>query len=527
MNSPIIKYLLIILVLYACKRKEDTRWDVDILSPVVKTTLTIDDLVADSILSINADNSVDLDYNFSFSPIQDKFFLTIPDTTLTTRYGFPFLSPFTLAPGFQFVNDPAENTFDLGDAKIETMKVQTGELSYKITSHVTERTYYTYTIYKTDDGRGNEFTKTIIVPAATSRSNPAIVQGSFRFDGYTFDLTGNDGTKYNTFESRVVVSVDPAGSAVTVSNLDSVFIENKLVSLKPSYAYGYLGQTSFVEGPTANKFSIFEQIISGSLDIDSIDIFTELKNYVGAEAQIKLNQLVSSNTTTGSNVSLTHSSIGNLINLNRAVDVSGKVTPSIYRIDYTKSNSNIDLVIENLADQMVTQVEASLNPLGNVSSGNDFLYFDKVIDADFHIRLPLKFIANDLKFQQKINLNITEESNPVNNALVSIYAKNGFPFDAEIQLYLLNASGGIADSVMVTGLINSALTDANNKVTSPVNSILKAAIPANKMGILNKNSEVILQIIFNTNSALHTTIYRDYFMDLKLVTDMNVEIRYR
>ena len=98
---------------------------------------------------------------------------------------------------------------------------------------------------------------------------------------------------------------------------------------------------------------------------------------------------------------------------------------------------------------MTTELEAQVNPLGNIGSGNDFLYFDQVIEADFHIRLPLKFIAKDLKLRQKIDLNLTDDSNPVNNALVTIYAENGFPFDAEIQLFLLNSGGAIIDSVMV------------------------------------------------------------------------------
>jgi hypothetical protein len=526
MTKQLLFITLTLLILFNCKRKEDTSWDIDVLSPVVKTTLTIDDLVEDSILSINSDNTVDLDYKFSFSPINEKFFLKVPDTIIKTIYGFPFLSPISLAPGTPFLNDPTENEFDLGDAKINYMEVATGELAYKIESDIAEVTFYTYTILKTDDGSGNVFTKTISVPAG-SRTSPAVVTGSFKFDGYSFDLTGASGNKFNTFESVVRVITDISGNPVTVSNLDSVRIENKLVSLKPAYVRGYLGQTSFTDGPTANNFTVFDQIISGTLDLDSVNIYTELKNYIGAEVQVKMNQVISTNTATGNNVPLTHSSIGNTINLNRAIDNGNSITPSIHKIDYTKANSNIDLVIENLADIMTTQVEASLNPLGNISSGNDFLYFDKVINADFHINLPLKFIANDLRLRQEINLNINNNSNPVHDALISIYAENGFPFDADVQIYLLDLANNIIDSIQVSGFIASAITDMDNKVVSPINSLLKYAIPANKMDVINANSRIILDITFNTNSTTHTTIYKDYYMKLKLVTDMNLEIKYR
>ncbi len=526
-----IKKTLIILfglgVLFSCKRDEDTRWDVDIISPVVKSRLTLDDLVGDSILSFNPDNSVLLDYTFGLSPIDDDFFFEVPDTSIKAGYGFPFLNPVSLSPGFQFISDPSENEFNLNDAKIEYMEIESGEIAYKITSEIPERTFYTYTIFKTEDRNGNVFSKTISVPAGT-RSNPSIAIGSFKLDDVSFDLTGTSGTRFNTFESEVLVNVDPGGNSVTVSNLDSVFIENELLGIKPKYVRGYLGQSSFSEGPTNNKFTVFEQIKSGTVDIDSLEIFTEVKNYVGAEAQLKLNQLISVNSETGNSVSLSHTSIGNWINLNRGTDIGTSIFPGKTRVDYTTRNSNIDLVIENLSDQMVTQIETRLNPLGNISSGNDFLYFDQLVEADFHIKLPLRLVANDLKFQQKIELGIQEESNPVNNALISIYAENGFPFDAEVQLFLLDEWGGFYDSLVVTGVINSANTDALNKVTTPVNSVVKIAVPENKMNFLNtKNSEVMLQIIFNTNSLPHTTLYRDYYLDLKLVTDMNAEIKYR
>lgn len=525
-----IKQLLVItltfLFFFNCKRKEDTSWDIDVLSPVVKTTLTIDNLVADSILSINSDNTVDLDYKFSFSPIADEFFLKIPDTTIGVSYGIPFLSPIILSPGDQFLNDPTENSFNLGEAKINFMEIASGELEYRIESEIAEVTLYTYTILKTDDGNGNVFKQTISVPAG-SRTSPAVATGKLKFDGYSFDLTGSTGNKFNTFESIVEVSIDPAGDNVTVSNLDSVRIENKLLSFKPSYARGYLGQSFFSDGPTDNNFTIFDQIISGTLDLDSVNIYTQINSYVGAEAQVKINQIISTNTATGNSVPLNHSSIGNNINLNRAIDNGNSITPSTYRIDYTKANSNIDLVIENLSDIMTTYVEANINPLGNISSGNDFLYFDKVVDADFHVNLPLKFIANDLRLRQKVDLNVNENSNPVNEALISIYAENGFPFDADIQIYLLDKGSNIIDSIQVSGKISSAVTDIDNKVVSPTNSILKYAIPNNKMARINANSNIIVDVTFNTNSTTHTTIYKEHYLKLKLVTDMNLDINYR
>ncbi|MFT6152200.1 MAG: hypothetical protein ACJAY9_001600, partial [Flavobacteriales bacterium] len=44
MTKHLLFITLTLILLFNCKRKEDTSWDIDVLSPVVKTTLTIDDL---------------------------------------------------------------------------------------------------------------------------------------------------------------------------------------------------------------------------------------------------------------------------------------------------------------------------------------------------------------------------------------------------------------------------------------------------------------------------------------------------
>ena len=59
----------------------------------------------------------------------------------------------------------------------------------------------------------------------------------FDIDGYTFDMTGTSGNKYNTLETDINVTINPTGSPVLVQNTDSIFIENSIVELSPEYMY--------------------------------------------------------------------------------------------------------------------------------------------------------------------------------------------------------------------------------------------------------------------------------------------------
>src|ERR1039458_5993567 len=77
-----------VIYLFSCRRQNPS-WDVNVLAPLVKSTLTINNIIPDSNIHQNSDNSLEIVYNnslYSFSA--DKLF-KIPDTTLTNFYPYP------------------------------------------------------------------------------------------------------------------------------------------------------------------------------------------------------------------------------------------------------------------------------------------------------------------------------------------------------------------------------------------------------------------------------------------------------
>src|SRR5580765_8150453 len=80
---------LVALLFFSCKKHIESRpsWDASILAPLLQSSLTLDDLLADSLLQTNADHSVSLVlsnklYDASLSDLTVK----IPDTTI--KVGF-------------------------------------------------------------------------------------------------------------------------------------------------------------------------------------------------------------------------------------------------------------------------------------------------------------------------------------------------------------------------------------------------------------------------------------------------------
>ena len=107
-------FFLLPFLVFSCKKNEPTIWEVDIYGPAIKTTLTVNNILHDSVSSLNPDNSVNIDYVYPFSPLKEQFFIEIPDTTIKQIFPIPFSSATSLPPGFQFVSNTSENVMDLG-----------------------------------------------------------------------------------------------------------------------------------------------------------------------------------------------------------------------------------------------------------------------------------------------------------------------------------------------------------------------------------------------------------------------------
>ena len=134
-------------------------------------------------------------------------------------------------------------------------------------------------------------------------------------------------------------------------------------------------------------------------------------------------------------------------------------------------------------------------------------------------------MANNLTLIDTVSLNINTDDNPINSSVFTLVANNGFPFDADAQIYILNNSNTIIDSLFTNSLILSAQTYVNNYVTNNTQTKIEAVVSQQKMQLINTNPKMIVKAIFNTNSVTHVNIYKHYKLDLTLVADMNYTVR--
>jgi hypothetical protein len=169
-----------------------------------------------------------------------------------------------------------------------------------------------------------------------------------------------------------------------------------------------------------------------------------------------------------------------------------------------------------------------LNPFGNISNGNDFVYTDKAIDAHVKLDIPLHFSSNNLTLVDTIYLQQDSlgEHNTVRSAALKLIAENSFPFDADIKFYLLDNSLQQQEQLMDKTTILAAQPDSDGKVRKSISSTLPITVSNELLNKLLQKRKVLAVVTLNTfNNPLKHKIYSDYKLDLKLTGNLLFNVR--
>lgn len=528
MRKTVLLLLLVTPLLFASCRKEMEKpsWDTELLAPLVDASMNINNILPDSILMANPDSSMKIVFNNDLYKIDIDSLFQIADTTIHNGYA---VGPLTLPPGFTIPFPPTTSTtYTLPGIELKTVIIKSGFVSFKVKSKILESTVYTYGI-PCATLAGVPFTRTFTVPARVG-TTPGEYNLLVDLSGYTINLTGPTGTQINTIYTTLAANINPAASAsVTVNPSDSLTIDNTFYDIIPYYAKGYFGNNTYNVGPSTSAFTLFDRIVGGTINLEDVDFNFNIENPIGMDARLYLNNISSINTRTGTTINLANTIIGSPININRAAESGGYVYPTYANFPLNTTNSNIKPMIENLPNKFGYSMQVITNPLGNISGSNDFIYSDKLLKASLDMEIPLSLVANNLTLADTLDLNIskTDGTQNVHDGTITLFANNGFPFDAQLQLYLLNESNVVTDSIfgyantIVEAPINSALRVIGKKLTK-----ISVPISESKMNLLYNTKKVVMKVKFNTSAQpQYIKIYSEYSIDVKLVGDFNYTVQ--
>ncbi len=420
----------------------------------------------------------------------------------------------TIFPEQQVAEILKEHYLNLEKARIEEIKIKKGTVTVSSTSTLPDTGRISYNIPSLTL-EGNSFSSLNIVPP---NSNGLFTTYNYELDGYTLNLKGKPerigGDTVNTIYTEFFAFIDSSGGLVNLNQTDSFFSYSD-IDIIPEYAKGYLGQDTINLDDEEIEMNLFSKILSGNLNIESSKLTFSIKNYIGADLQLKFNHLSSYNTNTNTNVSANFNFLSQLYDLPRAIELTGTepILPSTTEIELDPRN-----MLGILPDKLKSDVSIYLNPYGPHNS-NDFLYPEYTIDASLNLEVPLSIIATNLVF---IDTNMVEINNNEETIIDRLFLTidNGIPFDGTIDIIMLDNMNNVIDTLFDNATILSAQLDNNKIVNQSTRSTL--------IGYFNNDEEtskIITVASFNSQpNDSYVKIYSDYKINISLSAKLKKNI---
>lgn len=494
-----MKFSIRQLVLFFCVAgivascAKDPSWEVDVRTPVFRTSLGLNDFIADSMLIENPDTSLTFVLDFDLFNITTDTFVNMPDSLYYSHYIMPI--GVTVPPGTLVIQKTESKFYDLGGALLTEMRIKSGTLSIRAYNYVGDAAYIEYSL---DNSILNGAP---VVVSGTVPSYPVtgeFLETQFDVSGMYLDLRQSY-MHCNSLKSTIKIYANPlATSNVVVNFNDSIDILVEFKDIVIDYTRGYFGQ-HFVSSASTESFPYIEDLGIDYLDMSNVDMTLTMENYLGADATFTINELSGHGLT---DISLTSEWIGKPINLTRATEnpvYSGNVTPSTFAMNF--NSSNVEAFFENLPEQITFDLSGTMNPLGNVSTGNDFVYYGQGLRGRMHAEIPMNIAIQGLTLSDTLDYELNKSGSFITQSELYLNVSNGFPLSASFKIYLADEAGITIDSIIPSTVIPSGNVDAAGKVISPSVLQMKIILDESQTANLYECKKAIISAKLNTGGA--------------------------
>jgi hypothetical protein len=511
------------IALAAACRKEPMppQWDLDLLAPLATTSLTVADLVPDSLLTSDPAGNVSIRYTSVLFTLELDTLLTAPDTSFGYAYALPVPGPITFPAGTTMETSDEATQFELDQMQLSRLDIRSGTVQLSIANSMPGNIIGDFSLPGTTLG-GSPFSIQLTMPPGVPGQPSTSVQDR-DLAGYSLDLRGPDLNAVNTLETHLAYSCSPDFGPVSISDQDSLLATVSYQGIVPAYATGYFGNQLIHLDPGSSTLDIFTGL-SGSLDVDQVTAALRIRNGIGADLRADIHYLRSVNTASGQQVDLQHVITAGPVNIDRATDLGSSFQAAENLFTMDQGNSNLEAFLENLPDRVEYAMDVTINPLGNISNGHDFLYYDSQVTAEMDVDLPLRLIATDLTLTKDVPVDLpgSAEGHALQSGVLHLFVDNGFPFSAALSLAITDGNGQVLALLPPGGTVASGTLGPDGLISGMVASQLHVVLSEEQTDLLYQGKHLRITAAFNTaDQDQHVTILDSYRMDLQVTMDAN------
>jgi hypothetical protein len=514
-------WLLLLPLLFACKKDQPLSWDVEALVPVAHGRLDLSDLLPDSLLVIDADGLLHLAYESDWIELPLDSLVALPDTAIINSFSPPFTGgPFSIPAGSNLISLNEDIVLDAEPAQLRLVRFSEGTLRYALRSYVDGLLDVSYELPGVNQNGTSFFLETTTGPGFPG--DPWEQTGELDLAGVELMLTGGSGIGVNSVVSIMSVNASSTVSEpLIVFGEDSVAIELEFVDAKIEYARGYFGDyTSNLDESFVLNSAVSAQ--ENGLVFPGFFFHLEMENYFGADARLYVNEIEG----LGANsVFLEHNDFTGPFNVTRAWDNDGTVVPTGLDIEMNADNSNIVDWISNVPDSARLQIDFELNPLGDVSGGNDFFYSDFPPRVRYNLDIPLCITAQNFSLTDTLFIQ-DELEFPSSSGLLHLYASNSFPFSFNVALQLYDSTDVFVTQIPIMESVQAGLFSSLQEPNITTNSHVTFQLEDGLLETLKVGSYFLITATLNSFGQQEVKLNGTEFIEVKIVADMKTEIEF-
>ncbi len=510
--------LLLLLWMGSC-RKFDASWDTELLTPLITSSIDVGDLFGDSNIMANPDQSLSLIYQQKFQLLSTDSLISFSDTV--SKEGIVIPISLNLPPGQKVVEKESETPLDFGDMQLKFAKAKKARLRFIVQSSITQPLKIQYDLLSaTKDG--NYFSMTEKIPAATPGTS-ITYSTTIDLNDYEVDMRGPLKDKFNTIYAKTHIWIHPDGDTVKVLASDSIIVLTLFEEFIPLYARGYLGSKTFQQ-TSVEPIGLFESLKGGSFNLQEAKATLEFYNFGIVDFRLRLNSLTAINNKNQLRLPLQDKLIGRNINLMRGIENSNgnpSIYPSYQRFEIFESNLN---ELFNLQpDSLEMNLEAHINPLGNISGTNDFYSFDQGLETYLKLEVPLNLSANNLVFSEVSSLAF--ESEEILGGELFLHYENFFPFELQLQLYLLNDQQQVIDSLFHSKLIVQPSNPVAGIAQQPTSGKSSVQLTPALLQNLRQARHIRTEARISSKDHQPYQLYEHYKLNIKVIGDFDYGVQ--
>lgn len=415
--------------------------------------------------------------------------------------------------------------FDPGsDVEISKIKINTGKLSYSITSGSPLKATLTLTL-------PTALRSGVPITESLSLNPPAPLSGDISVSQSDINLGSIISHPYNRLPVDYQINVSSQGSKVTFNSTDEIRMDLSLLNPDFDYVKGYFGQKT-------------ETLEPDTIDLEIEDILRHIiGDFLLSSPSIKVNYSNSFALPVLLDFKATGYRGKKTVQLGLTPDtLKYPAAPverdkqAVFKID--KTNSSLPQLVSMPPEKIRFEGSAKMNPKGNTGARNNYIFGNSRFHGDLEIEVPLEFRINNLQFSDTVDNFLKMEDSgdspfrpeDFEFLRVDISAKNGFPLGVSLSMILFDPQAVVKNICTVTAddLLKPAPVDANGKATGPAESNTSIEITRDFWNSIDKADKIIFKFTLNTtdNGSKDIKIYSGYKINFKASLVLKPDIRF-